>query len=88
MRIHQHRHFGLAEHVYKARRDNQPARIDDATSRSVGERSDGGNVSVLNGDIAGIPRRAGSVNDVAIANDQVEALRDGSAWQPNHKKEH
>ena len=49
--------------------------VDDALGAPRwGDLADGGNSSVLNPDVAGIPGRASAVDDVAVADDEVVRL--------------
>ena len=71
MRVDQDRQLGLAEHVDEARRDHHAVRVDGALGLRRAEKADGGDAAVANADIARVPGRAGAVNDVAVADDEV-----------------
>ena len=71
MRVHQDGQLGLAEHVNEARRDDHAVRVNGALGLRRAQKADGGDASVANADVAGVPGRAGAVNDVAVADDEV-----------------
>ena len=71
MRVDQDRHLGLAEHVDEARRHDHAVRVDGALGLRRAQKADGGDASVANADVAGVPGRAGAVDDVAVADDEI-----------------
>ncbi|MBV8436254.1 MAG: hypothetical protein JOY95_01925 [Silvibacterium sp.] len=71
MRIDQHRRFGLPEHIDKAGRDDHAVRINEFCSGSVAEHANTGDMSVRDANVAGVPRRTGTVDDAAVADDDV-----------------
>ncbi len=74
-RVDEDGHLGLSEHVDEAR-GNDPATSVDGALAWVGRQiADGGNLAVTNADIAGVPRRASAVDDVAVGDDDVEFWR-------------
>src|SRR5882724_498449 len=62
----------LTEHVDEAGGNNFSARIDGASAGRGAEIADGVDLAAKNADIAGIPGRAGAVDDVAVDDDDVE----------------
>src|SRR5215469_15238427 len=46
--------------------------VNGAPGLSIAEKADGGDVSVANADVAGIPGRASAVDDMAVSDDDVE----------------
>ena len=76
-RVDQQRQLGLAQHVDEAGRDDLPARVDGllAPPRCRAGRS---RRSARRGcRVAGVPGRAGAVDDAAVADDEVERGRPG-----------
>src|SRR5439155_11588117 len=71
VRIHQNRQLGLAEHVDEARSYHHTAGVYGALGRRVRQIANHGNLTVANADVTRIPGRAGAVNNVAVANDNV-----------------
>src|SRR5262249_53044229 len=71
MRVHQDGHLRLSEHVDESGSDYHAVRVNGALGRRGAEKPDGGNTPVANADVAGIPGRAGAVDDVAVADDDV-----------------
>lgn len=71
MRVHQNRELGLAQHVNESRRDDHAVCVNGAFGLGRAQKADGGDASVANADVARIPGRAGAINDVAVADDQV-----------------
>jgi len=43
-----------------------------ARALRVAQISDGGDFAAANADVAGVPRRAGAVDDVAVGDDKIE----------------
>ena len=62
----------MAEHVDEAGSDDFAGGIDGALAGRGRQIADGGDLSVADADVAGIPRGAGAVDDVAVDDDQVE----------------
>ena len=77
MRVDQDRQLRLAEHVNEARRDHHAVRVNRPLGLRRAEKADGGDVPVADADIARVPGRAGAVNDVAVADDDVARGRCG-----------
>ncbi len=77
VRIHQDGKLRLAQHVDETGRHHEALGVDDAASLRSGECADLRDAAIDDADIAGIPRRAGAVNDMAIANDDIERLGGG-----------
>ena len=73
-RIHQDRQFRLAQHVDEAGGDDHAVGINGARALRVAQISDGGDLAAANADVAGVPRRAGAVDDVAVGDDEIEGL--------------
>ena len=71
MRVHQDGQIGLAEHVNESRRDDHAVRVNGARGLCRAQKADGRDASVAYADVAGVPGRAGAINDVAVANDEV-----------------
>ena len=71
MRIHQNRELRLAQHVDEARSDYHAACVESAAGSGGIQFTDGGDASPADRDIAGVPWRAGAVDDAAIADHQV-----------------
>ena len=71
MRVDQYRELGLAKHVNKARSDDHAARVNSAFSLRCPEEADGGDASIANANIGGVPGRASAVNDVPIADQEI-----------------
>ena len=71
-----------------------PTRIDGASARGGAEIADGSNLAIANADIAGIPGRASSVDDVAVGDDDIEGadLLQRPEWsddeEQNDSREH
>src|SRR5580700_11160570 len=63
--------FGLAEHVDEAGRDDFAGSVDGALSGRGSQVADGGDSSVADADVAGIPGRTGAVDDVAVGDDEI-----------------
>ena len=72
MRIDQDGEFRLAQHVDKARSDDETLRVNHAAALRIGKLADLRDTPVDYADVSGIPRRAGAVDDVAVANDEIE----------------
>ena len=69
-----------------------PRGIDGALAGRGCEIADGGDVAVADADVAGIPGRAGAIDDVAVGDDEVESGGDcagdgevGSEKQHEHE---
>ena len=75
MRIHQHRQLRLAQHVDEPGRDDHPVRVNRSGSRSVREHSNAHDPAAGNAHIPGVPGRPGAIDDVPVANDEIEFLR-------------
>lgn len=71
MRVDQDRQLGLAQHVNEARRDDHAVRVNGAFGLCRAQEADGCDTAVANADIARVPGRAGAVNDMAVADDEV-----------------
>ena len=71
MRVDQDRELGLAKHVNEARRDNHAVRVNRPLGLRRAQKTDGGKASIANADIARVPGRAGAINDVPVADDQI-----------------
>jgi hypothetical protein len=71
-RVDQNGQFRLAEHVDEAGRDDLAGGVNGALAGCGGEVADGGDFSVADADVAGVPGRAGAVDDVAVRDDDVE----------------
>ena len=71
MRVDQDGDLGLAEHVNEAWRDDHSVRVNRALGCGRAQKADGGDASIANADITRIPGRAGAVNDVPVADDEV-----------------
>ncbi len=75
MRVDQNRHFGLTQHVDEAGRNYVALRVNDSLGRHVPENTYLRDSAVNDADVAGVPRRARAVDNVAVANDQIKRLR-------------
>ena len=64
--------FGLAEHVDESGGDDFAGGVNGALTRRGSEVADSGDFSVADAEIAGVPRRAGAIDDVAVGDDEVE----------------
>ena len=72
VRIHQDREFRLPEHVDEAGGDDFAGGVDGALARRGSEVADGGDFSVPDSEVAGVPRGAGAVDNVAVGDDEIE----------------
>ena len=70
--VDEDREFGLAKHVDEAGRDDFASGVDGACAGRGGEVANGGDFSVADAEVTGVPRRAGAVDDVAVGDDEVE----------------
>src|SRR5580765_3538682 len=70
-RIDEDRQLGLAEHVDEPGRDDLSVRVDGAITCLRGEAADRGDAPVTDADVAGVPRRSRTVDDAAVADDDV-----------------
>ena len=75
-RIDENGEFGLAEHVDEAGSDDFAGGVDGAFARGGGEIADGGDFSVADAEVAGIPGRSRAIDDMAVGDDEVE----GGGW--------
>ncbi len=73
-RVHEDGVLGLSEHIDETGRYDFAACIDGASTRRRAEIADGHNLAGANPYIAGIPGRAGAVDDVAVGDDNIERL--------------
>ena len=73
-RIDQDGELRLAEHVDEAGSDDHAAGVDGASARGIAKIANGGDLAAADADVAGVPRRAGAVDDVAVGDDDVEGL--------------
>jgi hypothetical protein len=64
--------LGLAKHIDEAGSNDSTGGVNGAFAGGGGEISDGGDFSMADAEVAGIPGRAGSVDDVAVGDDKVE----------------
>src|SRR5689334_10310274 len=87
MRVDQDRELGLAKHVNEARRNDHAVRVNGAFGLRRAQKADGGNFAVANADVARVPGRAGTVNDVAVADDQVEGGGRGAGGEKTEDSE-
>ena len=71
-RVDEDGEFGLAEHVDEAGGDDFAGGVDGALARCGCQVADGGDFSVADAEVAGIPGGAGAVDDVAVGDDEVE----------------
>ena len=71
-RVHQDGHLRLSQHVDKAGSDNLALGINGTSTRIRGQIADGCYRSAANADVAGIPGRSGSIDNVAIRDDEVK----------------
>ena len=71
-RVDEDGQFRLAEHVDETGRNDFAGRVDGALARGGGEIADGGDFSVADAEVSGIPGGTGAVDDVAIGDDEVE----------------
>ncbi len=58
-------------HVHEARGDDAAGGVDGAVGRLVAG-SDGDDAAVAHADVGALPRRSGSVDDVAAGDEQIE----------------
>src|SRR5438105_8002748 len=72
MRIDENRQLRLPEHVDESRSDDHPFRIDALLGGGAGEMADRGDASVPNPDVAAVPWRPGSIDDVTVGDQDVE----------------
>ena len=86
--------FRLSEHVDETGRNHFTVCIDGASAGQSAKIADSGNLAGANSDIAGIPGRAGAVDDVAVGDDDIEgrrrrlaSLEGGGAEEQDHRKE-
>ncbi len=85
--------FGLSQHVDEAGSDNSAACINGARASRIMQITDGGNLSISNSDVAGIPGRAGAVDNVPVGDDDIEgrrwlaSLKGSSAEEQDHGQE-
>ena len=70
--IHQDGQLRLAQHVDKAGSDNHAVDINRARALRGAQIADGGDLAVADADVAGVPGRAGAVDDVAVGDDGIE----------------
>ena len=71
-RVDEDRQLGLAQHVDEAGSDDFAGGVDGALARGSSEIADGGDFAVADADVAGVPGRAGAVDDMAVGDDEVE----------------
>jgi hypothetical protein len=74
MRVGEDGQLGLTEHIDEAGRNDETVRVDSAASGDVGQVPDGCDPAMLDCDVGGVPRRAGSVDNVAVANENIDLL--------------
>jgi len=86
MRIDQNREFRLAQHIDKARSNDETLRVNHAAALRIGERADLRDAPVGDADVAGIPWRASAVDNVAVANDEIKLLGCVQARGDNRKR--
>ena len=72
MRVDQDAHLGLAQHIDETRSYDHAVRVNGALRLRGAKRADRRDAAVAYADIAGIPGRARAVNDVAVADQEVE----------------
>ena len=71
-RVDEDGELGLAEHVDESGRDDFAGGVDGALGGRTGEVADGGDAAIADADVAGVPGRAGAVDDVAVRDDDVK----------------
>ena len=69
--VAEQRVLGVAEHVDEARGDDEVRGVDRVASRGAGQQADRNDAVARDEHVAAIPRAAGAVHDLAIADDQV-----------------
>src|SRR5713101_8479310 len=67
--VEQERKLGLAENIDETGRDDAALGVDFALGVRVAQVSNGGDAIAADGHIRGVPRVAGTVDDVAVADD-------------------
>jgi len=71
-RVHEDGCLRLTEHIDKAGSDDFALGVDCARTRGGGKIPNGGNASVADSDVARVPGRAGSVDDVSVGDNKVK----------------
>ncbi len=80
-RVHQDGDFRLPEHVDESRRHHQPADVDGPLRLGAREVADGRDVTIPDGHIGRIPRRAGAIDDAAVRDDEVILIARGADYR-------
>jgi len=71
MRVDQDRELGLAQHVNEAGRDHHAVGVNGLLCAGMRKVTNGGDATVAHTHVALVPRRAGTVDDVAVTDDQI-----------------
>jgi hypothetical protein len=81
VRVQQYGDFGLAEHVDKTGGHNCVMGVDRFSRCCIRQLTNGGDTPGADADVAGIPGGSGAVDDMSVANDDIERLPGSNAKQ-------
>ena len=88
MRIHQDRQLRLTKHVDESRRHHHAVRVDGAAGGRIRSLPMAAIFPASDGDVARVPRRAGAIDDAAVADHQVVGAGSGSEQQDRQQEWH